>query len=165
MPELLDLYDTNKQMTEIKISRGDTIPRDLYFRSVSVWIVNNRAEYLISKRHPNKKYGGYWECTGGVILSGENSLDGAVREVQEELGLRLNRKNGKLIYTTFREDRQDIYDVWVFNCGDNEPSLQLQEDEVVDAKWVTLKQLLTMYKNKKLHPLINYIDKLIHLGQ
>ncbi len=163
MPEQLDLYNVQKQRVEIKVSRGDAIPKGLYFKSVSAWIINHKGEYLVSKRHPDKAYAGYWECTGGVLLSGEQSLDGAIREVQEELGLQLNKTDGKLLYTVFREARQDIYDVWVFNLKQNNPILKLQEDEVVETKWVTFKQLIAMYRNKELHPLIDYIDKLTPL--
>lgn len=160
MVERLDLYDKNRQKTGITICRGDAIPKGLYCRSVSVWVVNDNEEYLIAQRHPNKVYGGYWECPGGLLLSGENSLAGAVREIEEELGLRLNKAIGKRIYTTIREDWQDIYEIWFFRYDDHNPCLRLQRSEVTDAKWVTLEQLVTMRQSGELHPLIDYLDEL-----
>lgn len=32
-----------------------------------------------------------WEATGGSILQGESSLDGAIREVREELGIDISK--------------------------------------------------------------------------
>lgn len=31
-----------------------------------------------------------WECVGGSVLRGESSVDGAVREVKEEVGIDLS---------------------------------------------------------------------------
>ena len=71
--------------------RGEIIPKGLYHLSVSVWIVNQQGQYLLSQRHPKKQYPLYWECTGGSVLSGETSLQGAIREVKEELGMDQSR--------------------------------------------------------------------------
>lgn len=50
-----------------------------------------------------KQYPLYWECTGGSVFSGETSLQGAIREVKEELGILLTPGSEKLIYQTRRE--------------------------------------------------------------
>lgn len=42
------------------------------------------------------------------------SLGGALREVNEELGIILNPKDGKRISRICREQTRDLYDVWVF---------------------------------------------------
>ena len=45
---------------------------------------NIKGELLLTKRHREKPFGGLWECTGGSVVAGENSLSGAKRELQEE---------------------------------------------------------------------------------
>lgn len=84
--EKWDLYNAKREKSGITVCRGEIIPKGLYHLSVSVWIVNQQGQYLLSQRHPKKQYPLYWECTGGSVLSGETSLQGAIREVKEELG-------------------------------------------------------------------------------
>ena len=105
--EKWDLYNAKREKSGITVCRGEIIPKGLYHLSVSAWIVN--------QRHPKKQYPLYWECTGGSVLSGETSLQGAIREVKEELGILLTPGSEKLIYQTRRENVQDFYDVWLFH--------------------------------------------------
>ena len=143
------------------MQRGENIPKGLYHLVVSAWIVNQQGQYLLSQRHPDKQSPLYWECTGGAVLSGENSLQGAVREVKEELGITLAPEQGKLIYQFRREDMQDFYDVWLFHADIDIKEMVLQKTEVVDVQWVNQDKLLNMFQKKQLHPLITYIDTLI----
>ena len=87
--EKWDLYNAKREKSGITVCRGEIIPKGLYHLSVSAWIVNQQGQYLLSQRHPKKQYPLYWECTGGSVLSGETSLQGAIREVKEELGILL----------------------------------------------------------------------------
>lgn len=141
--------------------RGEIIPKGLYHLSVSVWIVNQQGQYLLSQRHPKKQYPLYWECTGGSVLSGETSLQGAIREVKEELGILLTPGSEKLIYQSRRENVQDFYDVWLFHKDIKIEEMRLQETEVVDVQWVNPDKLFEMFRLKHLHPLITYVDQLI----
>ena len=87
MAEIWDLYDAERRRTGKTMMRGEPVPRGFYTLSVSVWLTNGRGEYLLSKRHPAKKFPNLWECTGGGALAGEESLEAGVREVREELGI------------------------------------------------------------------------------
>lgn len=108
-----------------------------------------------------KQYPLYWECTGGSVLSGETSLQGAIREVKEELGILLTPGSEKLIYQSRRENVQDFYDVWLFHRDIKIEEMRLQETEVVDVQWVSSDKLFEMFRLKQLHPLITYVDQLI----
>lgn len=128
---------------------------------IEEWIVNQQGQYLLSQRHPKKQYPLYWECTGGSVFSGETSLQGAIREVKEELGILLTPGSEKLIYQTRRENVQDFYDVWLFHRDIKIEEMRLQETEVVDVQWVSSDKLFEMFRLKQLHPLITYVDQLI----
>lgn len=130
--EKWDLYNAKREKSGITVCRGEIIPKGLYHLSVSVWIVNQQGQYLLSQRHPKKQYPLYWECTGGSVLSGETSLQGAIREVKEELGILLTPGSEKLIYQSRRENVQDFYDVWLFHKNIKIEEMRLQETEVVD---------------------------------
>ena len=60
---------------------------DGYHLVVHVWIRNSKGEYLISQRSANRPtYPLMWECVGGSVVKGEDSLQGAIREAKEEVG-------------------------------------------------------------------------------
>ena len=46
-------------------------------------------QVLFAQRPEGKPYAGYWEFPGGKIEPGESSLAALVRELQEELGIRV----------------------------------------------------------------------------
>lgn len=159
--EKWNLYNKEREPVGYSILRGEIIPKGCYHLTVSAWIVNHQGQYLLSQRHPQKQYPLCWECTGGSVLSGENTLQGAVREVKEELGITLSPENGKLIYQTRRDTMQDFYDVWLFHADFSVEKMILQKTEVVAVQWVSPDKLLDMFRMKQLHPLLTYIEQLI----
>ena len=57
---------------------------------VHVWIRNSKGEDLIPQRSANRPtYPLMWECVGGSVVKGENSLVGAIWEAKEEVGVDL----------------------------------------------------------------------------
>ena len=55
--------------------------------SVEVWVKNSEGQFLVTKRHPDKKAGNLWEFTGGGTLAGEKTWKSAIRELQEDTGI------------------------------------------------------------------------------
>ena len=161
MREVWDLYRGSGEKAGITVLRGDPIPEGLYHLSVSTWIRNGTGQYLLSQRHPDKQYPLLWECTGGCALSGEDSLQTAVREVGEELGVALDPGGGALIYRERREQPQDFYDVWLFQADFDLGSCILQKEEVVAARWALKEQIAELFRQGKLHPLLSYFAEVI----
>jgi 8-oxo-dGTP pyrophosphatase MutT (NUDIX family)/DNA repair photolyase len=159
--ELWDLFNESREKTGETLERGKALPQGRYHLVAGAWIKNSQGQFLISQRHPNKNYPNYWECTGGSVRTDENSLEGAVREVFEELGIVLNPDNSLLFHQTRRDGMQDFYDAWLFHADIPVISLKLQPTEVTKAKWVSKDTLYEMYLNKEIHPLIDYIEKLL----
>ena len=95
-----------------------------------------------------------WECTGGCVLAGEDSLQGALREVNEELGILLEPDGAKLLSHTRRDETQDFYDVWQFQTDIELSGIRMQETEIVAVKLVDREELLAMYHYGELHPLL-----------
>ena len=142
--EIWDLYNERRELTGRDHIRGDAIPDGYYHLVVHVWVRNSKGEYLISQRsadrpmHPLK-----WECVGGSVLKGEDSLSGALREIKEEVGLSLSPNNGKLVCSTTGRvvngiRFSDIVDVWSFDY-----------DGEVDLRSATTKEVAkTIWMNK-----------------
>jgi 8-oxo-dGTP pyrophosphatase MutT (NUDIX family) len=59
---------------------------------VACWIFRVTAaggtEILLIRRAPDRMYPGLWQCVTGKLEAGERILDGALREMTEETGLR-----------------------------------------------------------------------------
>jgi 8-oxo-dGTP pyrophosphatase MutT (NUDIX family) len=44
-----------------------------------------------------------WECVDGSVVKGEDSLQGAIREAKEEVGVDLNPENGQVVFTDIKK--------------------------------------------------------------
>ena len=59
---------------------------------VSIALINNDDEILLSKRPKNKHLAGFWEFPGGKVESGEVPEIALIREIKEELDININNK-------------------------------------------------------------------------
>lgn len=162
--ELWDILDKDGNVTGRTIERGKPLNSDEYHLVVHVWIRNSKNGYLVSRRTPNKTYPNMWDTVGGSALAGETSIEAALREVNEEIGLKLDKANGKLIKRLMRKqyDSPDFVDVWFFNCDAEISDLKYQPDEVSDAKWADKDTILNMVKNGEMVDVYTYLDEVLN---
>ena len=163
--EKWDLYTKYREKSGKDCIRGDVIPEGYYHIAVHVWIRDHKGEYLMSQRAPDRSVCPLmWECVGGAVLKGESSIEGALREVKEEVGLELEEKSGRLLFTKIydRDARceykpsNEIMDVWLFDY-DGEPHLESATTrEVADCRWMTASEIEKLYEEKKLVPTLDY---------
>ena len=160
--ELVDKFN-NKRVPLNKLSERSEKIEGEYRQSVHTWIMNDKQEFLIQKRTPNKKFfPNMWSQTGGGVNSGENSLQAAIRECNEELGINIDLNKMELVLSFKR--KYDFVDVWLVRQNFNIEDLVLQEDEVSDVKWVSLKELRGMMEKHELASSIDiYFDMFINL--
>ena len=59
---------------------------------VSLALINDANEILLSKRPKNKHLAGFWELPGGKVEAGEVPEIALIREIKEELGININNK-------------------------------------------------------------------------
>ncbi len=59
---------------------------------VSLALINNADEILLSKRPKNKHLAGFWEFPGGKVEPGEMPESALIREIKEELDININNK-------------------------------------------------------------------------
>lgn len=144
--EQWDLYDENRRPIGRTMARGELMRPGEYHIQVSIWTVNSDKELLVTRRDPRKGvYAGKWENTGGGVLAGETSPQGAVRELREETGIAAAEEELILLGTDRTESA--FVDVYLLKRDVPIGSIVLQEGETVDAKWVTLETLDGMVRD------------------
>lgn len=103
----------------------------------------------------------FWETVGGSVLQGETSIEGAVREVKEEVGITLSPESGQLAFTKIRdtvngEKFRDILDVWVFYYDGEADLTAATTKEVAECKWLRSDQIYDLFQEQKLVPTLDY---------
>lgn len=166
MRELWDVYNAQgKKINGRAAIRGmHDLGINEYHLVVYVWIISSDNRMILSKRQKGRTFAGSWECTGGCVLMGENSLEAAVREVKEELGLELDPKNGERFKRYLRAypiGAKAICDVWVFRQDFKESDFKLQREEVSQAKLVRPEDLKSHFRNGEFIKRYPYINRLL----
>ena len=163
MSEHWDIVDENGNKTGRIHERGKPMQKGDYHLSASVWIINDKGEYLISKRVPTKIAPNMWETTGGSAISGEDSLTAELREVKEELGISLAPENGRIFkkytYPHSSGDGAAYIVVWIFRCNVDVSSVVLQKEETCEAMWASEGQIKQMISEGSFIA-FSYIDEL-----
>ena len=143
MEELVDIYDANRNRTgESRKREGLFLSEGEYMLYVLAIVENERGEFLITQRAFDKSWGaGWWEVSGGGVLSGETSQQAVVREVGEEAGLDVSGEPLVPVYSYENVDlkRGDNYivDIYHFHLNVTAADITLQDSEAVDFKFAT----------------------------
>lgn len=160
--ELWDLYNERRELTGRDHIRGEEVPQGFYHLVVHIWIRNRKGEYLISQRSATRPtFPLMWECVGGSVTKGEDSLTGALREAEEEVGVELLPETGHVVFSKVRgviDGRYfgDIMDVWVFEY-DGPVSLEnATTDEVAQTVWMSKEQIKELFDTGKLVHTLGY---------
>lgn len=146
MEEFWDIYDENRVFQNRTIRRGDAFKNGEYYVCCEIWLQNSKGEMLITKRHSSKKAGGLWEFVGGGVLAGETTAQAAAREVKEEIGILITENELTLLHVY--KQRNYFMDIYLVKKEVNIDNLVLDEDEIIDAKWVSQKELQAMVDNQ-----------------
>lgn len=147
MEELVDIYDKNRVRTgEARPREGLFLREGEYMLYVLALVENPQGEYLITQRALDKHWGaGWWEVSGGGVLSGETPEQAVVREVREEAGLDVSGEQLVPIYSYENVDlkRGDNYivDIYHFRLSVCARDVTLQDSEAIDFKFATWSEI------------------------
>lgn len=142
--EYLDLYDNNRNLIGEKVLRSKNMKPEIgkNIIIVIVFIENSEGKFLIQKT--SKEKGSIYATTGGHVKSGSTSNKTVIEEIKEELGIDVDFKDLKLLYTEKREFAfQDIY---YLKKDINIQDLTLQKDEVEYVKWLSVDEINELIK-------------------
>ena len=148
MIERLDIYDNEKKKTGKIVERkeGLKLGKEEYILAVQCWIINKKREILLTQRKFDKSYGGMWEPTGGLVKSGEDSIQGVTRELQEEIGLNISKEDIILVKEKIDKDENcnTFRDVYIVKKDISLNELHFNDGEVINAQYVTVETLSHM---------------------
>ncbi|CAD8149129.1 unnamed protein product [Paramecium octaurelia] len=112
-------------------------------------IVHNNSILLIQEK--NGQYKDEWTIPGGLVNDEELIVEAATREVKEEAGLDVEPYDCFLIrdLPISNQYQGDIYFVILMRLQNINQSIQIQEQEIKNFKWVDLNHLQEFYQNNK----------------
>ena len=139
--ELIAWVDEADQLLG-SLPRAELRRRGLIGRGSFVLLFNSAGELCVHQRTLSKAiYPGYWDVTaGGMVQSAESYAESAQRELQEELGIDGVELQAHGCFFFEQSDNR----LWcgVFSAISDAP-LQLQPEEVLQARFISVEQALT----------------------
>ena len=164
MRELIDVYNSKKENTGkvVERKRGALLEKGEFIISVTCWIINKNGEILLTQRKLDKHNGGKWEPTTGLVVSGESSLQGIIRELDEEIGIQVNQSEITLIKEII-EERTDVSffrDIYLIRKDIDLRAIKYNDGEVVNAKYVTIDEFNSMLLRNETLEYLKYFSTL-----
>lgn len=144
--ELLQCYDEkgnpsgSKTRAEIKAD-----PETCWCGVVNVWLVNDKAELLCSKRsedlagNPNK-----WQTYfGGHVPAGLGFREAALKELEEEIGMRFNEKDFFFIHRGKDDANKKFFESYAIRFNGQPSDLTFTDGEITEAKWIPIDEYVS----------------------
>ena len=167
MIDILDEF-TGEKTGEI-ISKNEAHNKGIWHGSIHILIINNKKnKTLLQKRCAEKKlYPNTWDiAVGGHISAGEDDITSAKRELEEELGLnpeklkieKVDRITEKLINNGVISN--EYVSIFVVYTDIDINDINLQVEEVSEAKWCTKEELNEFINAKVIIPHVREFELL-----
>jgi isopentenyldiphosphate isomerase len=132
--EIFDVVNERDEVVDRK-PRSEVHRLGLLHRAVHVLVFNSRGQIFLQKRSMKKdRQPGLWDSSAsGHVDSGEDYDATAVREVWEEIGLRLTSTPARLFKIDAGKETDEEF-VWVYRC-ESEGPFELNRDEIDEGGW------------------------------
>ena len=131
---------------------------------VGIVVLNKQNKVFVARRIDNPK--NFWQMPQGGVDEGENFLNAAYRELEEETSIRkvelIQELEGTITYELtdrllgiiwkgkYRGQKQKWF-LMRFNGEDNEINIKTKNPEFLDWKWIEIDQLTEVVVDFKLH--------------
>ncbi|TMU56857.1 NUDIX hydrolase [Flagellimonas algicola] len=95
MDELVDILDENGKLTGKTCLKSEAHRKGYFHPTIHVWFYTSDGKVLFQKRGANKDtFPGLWDVSvAGHIGAGEDVIEAAIREVEEEISLVIKPKD------------------------------------------------------------------------
>ena len=155
MDELLDILDESGRPTGEVLAKSEAHRLGLWHRCFHCWVCGSDAgvPYLLLQRRAATKdtWPGYLDITAaGHLSAGEETLDG-LREIEEELGLKVNPERLVPLGTIRIEQKlptgydREFHEVFLLHDNTPPENLHLQKEEVESIYRLDLDDVNALY--------------------
>jgi isopentenyldiphosphate isomerase len=153
--EMIDIYDEDNNPTGEQKKKSEAHRDGLWHRAAHIWIHNSKGEILLQLRSKDKViYPDVWDVVvAGHVGAGEDVVDCGIREAQEEVGLKIEKKDldfGMIwkYESKFKElENNEFFYVYFVKFDGDIEQLKLQEEEVQKIKFFSVGDLEEELKN------------------
>ena len=169
--EYFDVLDENGNKTGETKLREEVHKNGIWHKAVHIWIINDKGEILLQKRSPNKdSWANMWDISSaGHLTAGDDIVEGAIRELEEELGIKASNKELVYLFTSTSNSKprpdfinNEFQEIFMFRYNLAIENIVIQEDEISEVKFISMKEFKKQIEEKQKDLLIpRYIDKLI----
>ncbi len=121
-----------------------------WHRTSQIWIVNDKQQILCQRRSLLKDTNpGKWEAIfGGHLTPKQEYIDCAIIELREELGIEATREDLHFLFINKSEKDKEFQGIFSISWNGNSSHLQLEKEEVEEVKWISIENLLKLFKEK-----------------
>ena len=156
MIELLDVLDGEGKPTGNVKDKVQIYKDGDWFRSVHIWIVNDKKEILLQKRSSKKTtFPNLWAVSvSGHVMAGESSMDAVVREIKEELNMDIDKTACQYLFTVRRQNifknciNRVFDEVYLVRLNIDVKNVKLQKSELCEIKYFELEYLKKALENR-----------------
>jgi len=149
--ELIDVLTPDGRCTGITKPKPEIHRDGDWHRAAHVWIVTPDGRILLQRRSRRKENNpGLWDVSAaGHVSAGEGAIESAIREVEEELGLRMAaselRHIGTIAESSVLNDGtyldNEIHEIYVVVRDVDPTQLRLQAEEVDEVALIRPEEL------------------------
>lgn len=149
--ELLDEVDENNNLTGKTFDKDYMHENKIFHREVCAIIANEKNEILLQKRANCKKQKpNMWGLTAGHVDTKEELKEAMVREISEEIGIKVNKTELKFIMVEKVTEEQNYCFCYNYYLKTDKKisEMIMQEDEVSELKYITIRELEDIINSK-----------------
>lgn len=147
--ELIDICNESNNLTGIQKMKSEAHQSGLWHRASHIWIYNSKGELLLQLRAKDKLlYPDMWDISvGGHVGAGEETVAAGLREMEEEIGLKVGET--KLEFIEIRKTNaiyrdvknNEFYYVYLLRFDDDIKKLKPQNEEIQKIKFLSIDKI------------------------
>lgn len=149
--EMINIYDNLGQNSGKSEEKDEAHRKALIHKGVCVWIINSNDEILLQTRNSHVMFPNRMDISfSGHIHAGETSLDAAIREGKEELGIALETDKLQYIFSCREYGELDGYyeneidDVFLYRTDLLLEDYSFYDNEVKEVSYVLIENFKLM---------------------
>ena len=170
--EIFDELDERGEPTGRTVTRDEAHKNGIWHRAVCLFLVNGKRQVLMGRRSYTKKlWPGCWDVSsGGHVDAGETGLACAVREMYEELGIKIDPRDVRYIGGYCSNNKSEkmwdkhFNEFYIAHKDVDVADIKMQQGEIEEIKWIDFDEFkkLTQGRDSSLTTKWEAYDALIH---